>query len=98
VRIRILASAQRDLEEGCAFYESQEQGVGDYFLASVRADIESLRLSAGIHPIKHRDYHRMLCRIFPFAVYYTKTSDEVTIYAVVDCRRDPAWIRHRLEQ
>ena len=98
MRLRILASARRDLDDGYRFYESQEQGVGDYFLASLRADIESLRLLAGIHPIKHKDYHRMLCRVFPFAVFYTKTADNVTIYAVVDCRREPAWIRRRLEE
>ena len=97
MRLRLLASARQDIEEGYAFYESQEQGVGDYFLASVKADIEHLRLSAGIHPIKYRDYHRMLCRVFPFAVFYTKTADEVIIYAVLDCRREPDWIRHHLQ-
>ena len=96
MRIRILASARRELDEGWQFYESQEPGLGDYFISSVRADIEGLRVSAGIHPIKHRDFHRMLCRVFPFAVYYTKSGTEVTVYAVVDCRRDPAWIRSHL--
>jgi hypothetical protein len=38
--IRIVASARRDLDEGFEFYESQEIGLGDYFLSSVRADIE----------------------------------------------------------
>ncbi len=41
--IRIAASARRDLEEGFDFYQSQEIGLGDYFLSSVRADIESLK-------------------------------------------------------
>ena len=95
--LRILASARRDLEDGYSFYESQEEGVGDYFLSSVRADIESLRLTAGIHPVKHRDYHRMLCRVFPFAVFYTRKADVVIIHAVLDCRREPDWIRHRLQ-
>ena len=45
MRIRIVESARRDLEEGYAFYESQENGLGDYFLSSVRADIEGLRIS-----------------------------------------------------
>jgi hypothetical protein len=97
MRIRILASARRDLDEGCQFYESNEAGLGSYFLTSVKADIEGLRISAGIHPLKHKDYHRMLCRVFPFAVYYTKTEKEVVIYAVVDCRRAPAWIRRHLD-
>ena len=96
MNIRILASARRDLNEGFQFYESQETGLGDYFISSVKADIESLRISAGIHPQKYHDYRRMLCRVFPFAVYYTKTGSDVTVYAIVDCRRHPSWIRHRL--
>jgi hypothetical protein len=98
MRIRILAAARQDLDDGFWFYESQEPGLGDYFLSSVKGDIEGLRISAGVHPLKHKDYHRLLCRVFPFAVYYTKAETEVTVYAVVDCRRDPAWIRRHLER
>lgn len=47
--IRIAASARRDLDEGYDFYESQEIGLGDYFLSSVKADIESLKVSGGVH-------------------------------------------------
>jgi hypothetical protein len=96
VKIKILASARRDLEEGHDFYEMQATGIGDYFLSSVKADIETLRISAGVHSVAHGDYHRLLCRTFPFAAYYTFDGDTVTVYAVVDCRRDPAWIRSHL--
>ena len=96
--IRIAASACQDLDEGFAFYDSQEIGLGDYFLSSVKADIESLRVNAGVHGIAYADYHRLLCKTFPFAVYYTKTDRAITIFAVVDCRRDPAWIRRHLRQ
>lgn len=98
MKIRILASARRDLQEGYRFYEDQEPGLGDYFISSTRADIEGLRISAEVHAIQHKDYHRLLCRVFPFAVYYTKTGDNVTVYAIIDCRRDPAWIRRRLKR
>ncbi len=96
MRLRILASARRDLEEGYGFYEMQDTGLGDYFLTSLKADIEGLRISAGVHRIAFGDYHRLLCRTFPFAVFYTYAANTVTVYAVVDCRRDPAWIRRRL--
>jgi hypothetical protein len=96
--MRIVASARRDLDEGFQFYESQEIGLGDYFLSSVRADIESLKITAGVHRILYADYHRLLCKTFPFAIYYTKREAEMTIFAVVDCRRDPAWIRGHLQQ
>lgn len=49
MKIRILESAREDLKEGFYFYESQERGVGSYFLESLFSDIESLRLFAGIH-------------------------------------------------
>ncbi len=96
--IRIVASARLDLDEGFEFYESQEIGLGDYFLSSLKADIESLRVAAGSHRITYGDHHRMLCKTFPFAVYYTMVGQEITIFAVVDCRRDPAWIRGHLRQ
>ncbi len=54
--IRIAASARRDLDEGFGFYESQEVGLGDYFLSSVKADIESLKLTAGVHRIVYAGY------------------------------------------
>ncbi len=42
MRIRILKSAQEDLREGYWFYESQEAGVGDYFLDSLNSDIDRI--------------------------------------------------------
>ena len=96
MRIRIVASARNDLDEGYQFYESQEPGLGDYFISSTKADIEGLRVSAGIHPVKHKGFRRMLCRVFPFAVDYRTKDDQAIVYAVIDCRRDPAWIRRRL--
>ncbi len=98
MKLGILASAKNDLEEGYRFYEAQNAGLGDYFLNSVEADVESLRLYAGIHPIVYKDFHRSLCRVFPFAVYYLKSGDVATVYAVVDYRRDPAWVRRHLRE
>lgn len=86
------------MEEGYRFYEAQNAGLGDYFITSVEADIESLRLYAGIHPVVYKSFHRSLCHTFPFAIYYLKSADIATIYAVVDCRRDPAWIRDHLQE
>ena len=31
------------------------------------------------------------------SVYYTVEGEEIRIYAVVDCRRDPSWIEGHLE-
>ena len=42
MKIVILDFAERDLNQGWSFYEEQEPGVGNYFLDSLSADIESL--------------------------------------------------------
>jgi len=96
VNIRILDLAERDLLEGFRFYEAQEAGLGSYFLTNLFSDIESLRLYAGVHEKQFKNYYRLLSRRFPFAVFYSFENDTVSIHAVLDCRRDPAWARDRL--
>jgi hypothetical protein len=49
MRIRLLPEAEIDLEIGADFYESQQPGLGSYFNDCLTADIESLRIYAGIH-------------------------------------------------
>ena len=81
MKIRILDRAEIDLVEGFRFYEAQAAGIGTYFLDSLASDIDSLRLYAGIHSV------RDLLQNF---------GPHCWIYAVLDCRRSPAWIRERL--
>ena len=95
MRIKILDLAERDLIEGFRFYEAQEAGLGSYFLTHLYADIESLKIYAGIHEKAFKNYYRLLSRRFPFAIFYTLEKDTVSIYAVLDCRSDPAWARER---
>ena len=96
MKIRILASASRDLIDGYRFYERQAKGIGAYFLDSLYSDIDSLIISAGMHSVHYGKYHRLLSKRFPFAVYYRMEEQTVLVYAVLDCRRRPAWIRKRL--
>ncbi len=96
IRIRISDDALDDLNDGFLLYEAQEPGLGDYFTSCLRADIEGLRVAGGIHRIVHADYHRLLSRVFPYGIFYTMGADIVTVWAVLDLRRDPEWISRRL--
>jgi plasmid stabilization system protein ParE len=96
VKIRLLTAARRDLFDGFRFYEKQAEGIGRYFLDSLYSDIDSLLIDAGVHPLHFGKYHRLLSKRFPFAVYYRVEHDTVLVYAVLDCRRNPAWLRDRL--
>jgi hypothetical protein len=97
VKVKISGAASQDLLNGFYFYECQDKGLGVYFLDTLFSDIDSLIIYAGIHPVYFNRYHRLLSRRFPFAVYYWMEDDRILISAVLDCRRNPAWIRTRLE-
>jgi hypothetical protein len=97
VKIEILEEGEQDLIEGFQFYEGRETGVGSYFLDCLFSDIDSLLLFAGIHQVVY-GYHRCLAKRFPFAIYYDIVGELIRVHAVLDCRRNPAWIRKRLKE
>ena len=92
-----LKEASDDLNEGKAFYDIQEPGVGDYFWDCMISDIESLIIYAGIHG-KQLGLYKMLARRFPYALYYDIIEDVAYVVAVLPMRRDPAWISRQLKR
>lgn len=95
-RILVSEGAFSELNEGFLFYEAQECGLGDYFTACLRADIEGLKVTAGIHR-EVQGFHRLVSRVFPHGIFYTVRSNEVTVWAVIDLRRNPDWVSSRLK-
>lgn len=84
-----------DLKAGKSFYDSCEIGVGDYFVESLLADLHSLKLYGGIH-LRQFGFYRMLSKRFPFAIYYLKEQETIFVYAILDMRRNPSWLRAEL--
>jgi plasmid stabilization system protein ParE len=98
MKIKILTSAIKDLEEGRKFYEKQGEGLGDYFFDTLFSDIDSLAFFGGIHR-KVYGYHRLLSSRFPYAIYY-KIEDKknVTVWRILDCRKNPKKIEKALKK
>lgn len=61
-------------------------------------DIEELKFTGGIHRITYGKFHRSLSKVFPCGIFYIAESECIIIYAVIDLRRDPKFIRRHLEQ
>jgi hypothetical protein len=97
MRVRVLRPALEDIASGRQFYDAHSRGVGDYFFDSIFSEIDSLVLYAGIHRVCF-GFHRLLARRFPFAIYYRVIAGEAVVIRVLDCRRDPNWIRRALEK
>ena len=98
MKIKILPSANQDIIDGYWFYEKQKEGLGEYFINTIFSDIDSLKIFAGIHPIFFERYYRLLSKRFPFAIYYKLKNKNILVFAVLDCRQNPAWIRDKINQ
>lgn len=94
-KVLVLKEAAMDLEEGRLFYDRKEKGIGDYFFNCLISDLESIKLYAGVHS-KRFGFYRMLSKRFPFAIYYEIDKEIARVIAILDMRRDPAWIRGKL--
>lgn len=96
-KVILLDEAVDDLENGRIFYDDQQEGIGAYFVTSLLSDITALHLYSGIHSI-HFDFHRMLSKRFPFAVYYGVNAGQARVVAVLDMRQDSRSISKALEK
>jgi plasmid stabilization system protein ParE len=96
MRIRILPEAERDLDLGAGFYESQSPGAGTSFIRGLLEDIDGLLKHGGVHA-KYRGFHRAMSHRFPFAIFYDLNGGMIDIYAVLDCRQDPDGVDSRLD-
>jgi plasmid stabilization system protein ParE len=88
MRIKISAGAERDIADGCDFYDDIDPNLATYFHDSISADIDSLLLYAGVHA-KVDGWHYTFASRFPFVIWYGIKDDLVVVYAVLDGRRDP---------
>jgi hypothetical protein len=91
----VLDSAAEDIIAGRDFYNDREPGMGEYFVGCIQSDLPLLADYAGIHSV-HFGFYRMLSRRFPFGIYYEIEGHNVIVYAILDMRRDPLWLRAEL--
>ena len=97
MKVEILRTAEDDLVNGYRFYERQEPGIGNYFLETLFAEIDSLEFYAGAHNRKWGKF-RMLSRRFPFGVFYTIEKDTAYVTAVLDLRRRPSYLKRQIRR
>ncbi|SPE53177.1 conserved hypothetical protein [Verrucomicrobia bacterium] len=56
-----------------------------------------MKVSAGVHRVVYGGYHRLLSKVFPYGIFYTVEPNSAVVWAVIDLRSGPAWIRKKLK-
>jgi hypothetical protein len=71
--------------------------LGKYFIDSILSDIEMLEFYGCLHQ-KYHDFHRMINKKFPYAIYYNcdKQKKEIIVIAILDLRKNPQSIEKKL--
>lgn len=84
-----LGKASRELEAAASYYNSQQPGLGQKFLAEVRRARDRIVLLPKAAPeirggVRRRSIHR-----FPYHVIYRLDSDQILVIAIAHKRRRP---------
>lgn len=95
--IQFSAEAESDILDGMEFYDQRGLEVGEYFRESILFDIATLSILGGVHARRY-GFHCMPAKRFPFAIYYDIIGDVVAVFAVIDERRSPTWIKKQLKK
>jgi hypothetical protein len=93
----VMKEVADDLNDGKAFYEQRESGIGEYFWDSLISDIESMVIYAGVH-IREHGLYRMLSKRFPYAIYYEIVDEIAYVIAVLPMRRNPSLLERKLQE
>lgn len=73
---------RHDLAKAFRWYEGQWSGLGQDFLAEVRALLLRLPLTARHHSVRFADYRRVNLKRFPYAFFYFIEGQRVRVLAV----------------
>lgn len=95
-RLIVWPEAELEIEEAVSWYETQEKGLGRYFLAEFRAASSRLRRTPFHYQIVEEQARRVVLHRFPYAVFYEIHEVEVVILACLHTSRDPLVWRERI--
>jgi toxin ParE1/3/4 len=91
----IRAVARREFDAAVDWYAQQRDGLGERFVAAVRAALQSAGDSPGRFRKSVADLRYIRVAGFPYRVHFRATDKRVVIVAIFHTRRDQAPLVHR---
>lgn len=88
-QVIVRPEAAGDIEDAYSWYERARTGLGDEFLAAVRAGLDLATEHPEQLPVVHRHTRRVLLRRFPYSLLYRVEPSAILLVAVFHAKRDP---------
>jgi plasmid stabilization system protein ParE len=96
VTVRLTPEAEQDADEAITWYDQKSTTLGDEFLKYVNKCIQSIEQHPEMYPRVHRRMRRALLERFPYQILYEVDPNEIVVYAIYHCARDPEGWKKRL--
>ena len=96
MKSRFHDAAEAELDEAVAYYDGQAPGLGDRFLAEVRAGTRSIERYPEIAPVLDQGVRGKGLHRFPYTLMYVVETEELFIVAVAHQSKRPAYWADRL--
>ena len=85
--VKFNPEASQDIETAFAWYERLRSGLGDEFVRSVAAGIESLERHPERHPVTREPFRWLKLRRFPYGLHHHIQGNTVNILACLHFRQ-----------
>jgi len=91
--LRFLPEVEEDVISGYSWYEDKAHGLGEEFLRIFYASANNLSRNPLLYQKVYGDFRRLLLRRFPYAIYFQIKENEIIVFGLFHCARDPRTIK-----
>lgn len=96
MEIRLLKTAQYELDDGFIFYEDQVRGLGFEFLDEILNAFKRIKSNPKAWGLFSERTRRCLVNRFPYGIIYQIRENELLILAIAHMHRKPGYWKDRL--
>ena len=97
MEIRLLKSAQAEMDDGITYYEEQVNGLGFEFLDEILDTFKRIKLNPDAWSPLSKRTRRCLVHRFPYGIIYQIRENNILIIAIAHLHRKPEYWRDRIE-
>ena len=98
MRLIVRPEAEADIGDAYAWYESQQPGLGQRFLAEMSRSITDIESQPLRFQRVRAEARRALLHRFPYAVFFVAAQDHIAIVAALHMARDPTAWQERVDR
>jgi plasmid stabilization system protein ParE len=87
--------AEKEFDDSISFYESQREGLGREFRATVEEYFQHIADNPEWFPEVRGEVRRAVVRRFPFVIHFLVEKHRIVVLSVFHTSRDPGNLRRR---